>query len=57
MDGFGALWKRCAASQKGAEVVPSLAVGGHPSRLQHNGMVVVLVQYVKNMVHDGGVWL
>jgi hypothetical protein len=57
MDGFGALWKRCAASQKGAEVVPSLAVGGHPSRLQHNGMVVVLVQYVSNMVHDGEVRL
>lgn len=51
---FGAFWKLWAACHKGAEVVPSTAVGGHSSCLQHDGMVVVKMQYVENAVQDGG---
>ena len=51
---FGAFWKRWAARQEGAEVLAPAPVGGHSSRLQHDGMVVVKMQYVENAVQDGG---
>ena len=50
---FGAFWKRWAARQERAEVLAPAPVCRHASFLQHDRVVVVLVQYVNVLKHGG----
>ncbi len=47
---FGAFGQLSAASQQCTEVVPPASVGRQPSRLEHDRMVLVTMQYVQLLI-------